>query len=84
MSETQMTVAELSEKTGISAPAIYKYLTGERKPKWAFAERIKKATHKNVTLDDFYKTPKSPKRAPQPATRGGRECQGANEQGVVS
>lgn len=53
LQKTNKSIEELSQETGISAQAIYKYLRGERIPRKEFFTKIAAATGGQVTANDF-------------------------------
>lgn len=57
-------VEDLATKAGISVPAVYKYLQGNRTPSRAILPRIVEATNGLVTPNDFYNIKHPP---PDPA-----------------
>ncbi len=53
LQKSKKSIEELSQETGISAQAIYKYLRGERIPRKEFFTKIAAATGGEVTANDF-------------------------------
>ncbi len=59
LQKTNKSIEELSQETGISAQAIYKYLRGERIPRKEFFTKLAEATGGQVTANDFLDLPQT-------------------------
>lgn len=57
LSQNKITVEDFAGVVGLSAPAIYKYLSGERTPRGQSVPKIAEATGGAVTANDFYNLP---------------------------
>lgn len=75
LEEKNIKAREFATNVGLSLPAVYKYLNGERTPDKETMPRIVAATSGQVTANDFYDIPQPDSPKP-PSHLNGGACKG--------
>ncbi|MEN3212269.1 helix-turn-helix transcriptional regulator [Methylorubrum populi] len=53
LSEVDIRPAAFAERIGVTRQAMWRYVSGDRRPEWDVLERIQAATDGHVTPNDF-------------------------------